>query len=164
MKRVEIPLEDKELAETAKRLAGGPTKLAERFGVTTGAASQWGQTRKIPRHMKEQLARYIAASGGKLDAAGKAKSLWQMEGVRDHRWFTSLVEDLRRIDRMGHGKAWITAWTTVKAAAQILRTLDDADDETHWKAIFGEDGPPIDHWKRLTGRTELSLTEKGEEE
>lgn len=112
----------------------------------------------------EKLGALRAAIGYVETSTARApKPLWQMEGVRDRRWFTSLVEDLRRIDRSGRGKAWITAWVTVKAAAQILRTLDDADDETHWKAIFGEDGPPVDHWKRLTGKTELSVTEQQKE-
>ena len=54
--------EDKELAAAARKKAGGTQRLALRFEVSKQAASGWGNTRNIPRHLKKQLQAFVAGS------------------------------------------------------------------------------------------------------
>lgn len=67
----EIHKEDKELADSARAKAGGATKLGRVFGVSKQAASQWGNTRPIPRHLRLRLREYteavVASSEGAPD-------------------------------------------------------------------------------------------------
>jgi hypothetical protein len=54
-----VTKEDVQLAELAKKKAGGPALLAKVFGVTLPAASEWGRTRPIPRHVRPRLENYV---------------------------------------------------------------------------------------------------------
>lgn len=58
----EIPNEDKDLAERARVLAGGPANLARRFGVSKQAVNDWGRRRGIPRHLRESIREYVVGS------------------------------------------------------------------------------------------------------
>src|SRR5262249_26363288 len=57
-----ITKEDVVLAKAAKERAGGPAILAKMFGVTSPAASQWGRTRPIPRHVRPQLETFVRSA------------------------------------------------------------------------------------------------------
>jgi hypothetical protein len=57
-----VSKEDADLAVAAKKVAGGPAALAAIFGVTAPAASEWGRTRPIPRHLKPRLRDYVQSS------------------------------------------------------------------------------------------------------
>lgn len=50
---------DRELVVEAIRRAGSQKALAEVFGVSQSAISEWGRARPIPRHVKPQLASFI---------------------------------------------------------------------------------------------------------
>ena len=54
--------EDADLAEAAKRKAGGPAALARMFGVTLPAASEWGRIRPIPRHLRPRIEDFVGPS------------------------------------------------------------------------------------------------------
>jgi hypothetical protein len=51
---------DSDLVERAKKKAGGNARLAAIFGVDESASSRWGQTRKIPRHLRPRVEAYVA--------------------------------------------------------------------------------------------------------
>src|SRR5262245_41445413 len=57
-----ITKEDVALAQTAKNKAGGPAILAKMFGVTPPAASEWGRTRPIPRHVRPRLETFVRST------------------------------------------------------------------------------------------------------
>ena len=50
---------DSELADAAKAKAGGISGLAKIFGVTPGAASRWGRTSPIPRHLRPRIEAFV---------------------------------------------------------------------------------------------------------
>ena len=50
---------DRDLVVEAIRRAGSQKALAEVFGVSQSAISEWGRARPIPRHVKARLESYI---------------------------------------------------------------------------------------------------------
>ncbi len=50
---------DRDLVVEAIRKAGSQKALAEAFGVSQSAISEWGRARPIPRHVKARLESYI---------------------------------------------------------------------------------------------------------
>jgi hypothetical protein len=52
-------LTDRDLVVEAIRTAGSQKALAEVFGVSQSAISEWGRARPIPRHVKARLESYI---------------------------------------------------------------------------------------------------------
>jgi hypothetical protein len=52
-------LTDRDLVVEAIRRAGSQKALAEVFGVSQSAISEWGRARPIPRHVKARLESYI---------------------------------------------------------------------------------------------------------
>lgn len=160
-----ISREDRELAAAAKKKAGSAAALGRAFGVSKQTASGWGRTEPLGRHLRERLRAYVAtpikADQASPSAPGRPRDFWQLEGVRDRRSFTAMVEALRMIDARGTPKEWATAWTTIKATFMILAKLANWNDDVDWRRIFeGGDHEPIDHWRALTQREELSLTEE----
>jgi hypothetical protein len=81
-----ISKEDAELAEAAKKKAGGPAALAKMFGVTLPAASEWGRIRPIPRHARPRLEDYV-----------KPKRPVDAEGVSEPAPVSASVRDLVRL-------------------------------------------------------------------
>src|SRR5215470_8055867 len=78
-----ITKEDKELAEAAKKRAGGPGALAKMFGVTPPAASEWGRTRPIPRHLRPRLETFIGSTiVPEASAAGTGSTSETVTGPR----------------------------------------------------------------------------------
>ena len=78
---------DSELAEAAKGLAGGPAALAKIFGVTVPAASEWGRTRPIPRHVRPRLEEYTKSRQHRPDD----------EAAQHRKELSGSVQDLLRV-------------------------------------------------------------------
>ena len=77
-------MRDRELVTEAIRKAGGQKLLADIFGVSQSAISEWGRTRPIPRHVKPRIEDYLRKdeapnSGGnekvEESSQGQARSL-----------------------------------------------------------------------------------------
>ena len=112
------------------------------------------------------LAKLKRAAGLEVESQAlgvrEPKATWQMDGVRDRRAFTALVEALKLVDEGGSDREWRAAWATIRGAFLVLQELSGFG-EANWRRIFGEDeaGPGLDHWRKLTHKTELSLTDQG---
>lgn len=52
-------MRDRELVTEAIRKAGGQKFLADIFGVSQSAISEWGRTRSIPRHVRPRIEDYL---------------------------------------------------------------------------------------------------------
>ena len=52
-------MRDRELVTEAIRKAGGQKLLADIFGVSQSAISEWGRTRPIPRHVRPRIEEYL---------------------------------------------------------------------------------------------------------
>ncbi len=92
----QIPKEDANLAEAAKGKAGGVAPLARMFRVTPQAASEWGRTRPIPRHVRPRLEEYLGLRGG--DRAEPVESLDEL--LRGHRELGEHIRELLQPDRV----------------------------------------------------------------
>ena len=57
---------DRDLVVEAVRRAGSQKALAEVFGVSQSAISEWGRARPIPRHVKARLESYIGLQQDRL--------------------------------------------------------------------------------------------------
>jgi len=86
-----ITKEDQQLAEAAKKKAGGAAALARLFGVTAPAASEWGRIRPIPRHLRPRIEDYLG-----LGAKGRVEQAHEAFG--SHRRTLERIKDLLLLD------------------------------------------------------------------
>jgi hypothetical protein len=138
-------------------LAGSESSLIA--GVKDRTWKWWRSTDRVPA---DRLTQFVLKDPLALPLVRETKAEWQMEGVQDRRAFTALVEALRIIDEEGSDKEWRAAWATIRGALLVLQRLADFNDD-HWRRIFEGDGKgrSLDHWRKLTSKSELSLTEEG---
>ena len=126
LKIVSIPASDKDLAEQAKKKAGGPTALGRLFGVTPGAASQWGRRVPIPRHLKPRIEAFVSSRDYGIHEGG-ASPTEPPEGLTAEEWkvVRPLLLQLRDIWRAkgipGHGDRWQAIVWNIEGFADLVR-------------------------------------------
>lgn len=92
--------EDAELADRAREKAGGNTALGRRFGVSKQAANDWGRRRRIPRHLREAVAEYVAGPKGATESVArparrKGRLIIDAEGAMlAHGLATAMLSDM----------------------------------------------------------------------
>jgi len=118
-------LSDKELAAAAKTKAGGTTALAKLFGVKKSAASQWGRTVPIPRHVKPRLEEYVREVLAFSDSPAPADR--PPGGLSQEAWnvvrplLLQLEEIWRGRNIPGHEARWNALVVHIEGLAQLIR-------------------------------------------
>jgi hypothetical protein len=109
--------EDALVAEQARAQLGGNAKLADYAGVDESAASRWGRTRRIPRHLRDKLAALTATA---IAPAPKATP-----NVAGDKHFTEAVRRLHRIWNRRATRQGASAWMAIQQ--NLVAFADYAD-------------------------------------
>jgi hypothetical protein len=132
--RPEITNEDASLARMAKEKAGGAAALAQLFGVTPAAASEWGRARPIPRHVRPRLQTYVGSSHtlkGQKNA-GLGPLNWKKPRWRKLRQGTKIHEQVQTL--LSRTKAEGPSWRAFESLLDLLQEWTEQD----WKRICEE--------------------------
>jgi len=124
-----ISKEDIALAQAAKERAGGPAMLAKMFGVTPPAASEWGRTRPIPRHLRPRLETFIGSTiVPEASAAGTGSTTETVAGPRAlHELMRLLHPDStrRRVAHLSHRAQRRYEERVTEILARVRRELEE---------------------------------------
>ena len=95
-------MRDRELVTEAIRKAGGQKLLADIFGVSQSAISEWGRTRPIPRHVRPRIEDYLRKNEApKADANEKVEESPQAQA----RFLSPLVRLLELVGLASEAKS-----------------------------------------------------------
>lgn len=110
MPRDKVRRQDAELAAKAKAAVGGPAQLARMFQASKQAASEWGRTRGIPRHLRSQLEELVRqrSSAQIAEPTGELRNEDPLERLESLLSGTPLRLALRLTadQRVGVSRAW----------------------------------------------------------
>ena len=119
----------------AKGKAGGAAALAQMFGVTPAAASEWGRARPIPRHVRPRLEGYVAGPQASREGKSAARGAldWKSPRWRNFRRGTKIHEQVQAL--FSRTEAEGPAWRALESLLDLLQEWTEED----WRRI-GEEG------------------------